>query len=107
MNLSQVQLDELLVKLCAFLAEVVDDVLEVGDADVRPDTLEVSHGRMPRQGFDLFQVGNEDLQTFNIRSAAKARAKRRTSSPAARLTSKIHRELSKMSESCSAPSFWR
>lgn len=49
------------MELCALLTEVVDDVLEVGDADVRPNALEVSHCRMSREGFDLLQVGDEDL----------------------------------------------
>lgn len=61
MHSGEIQLDELLVELGPLLAEGVDDVLEVGDADVGADALEVSHRRVPREGLDFLEVGDEDL----------------------------------------------
>ena len=57
----QVQVDELLVKLGALLAQLVDDVLEVADADVSADRFEVRHHFLTREGFDFVQIGSKDL----------------------------------------------
>lgn len=57
----QVQVDELLVKLGALLAQLVDDVLEVADADVSADRFEVRHHSLTRERFDFVQVSGEDL----------------------------------------------
>lgn len=57
----QVQVDELLVELGALLAKLMDDMLEVADADVSADRFEVRHHFLTREGFDFVQVGSKDL----------------------------------------------
>lgn len=58
----EVQLDQLFVKIGALLVQLQNDVLEVLDADISPEGLEVCHDGMTRERFNFLEVGAEDLE---------------------------------------------
>lgn len=58
---SEIQLDQLLMKFRPFFTQVPNNVLQIIDTNFRPDRIEMSHDNVARQGFHLFEIGNEDL----------------------------------------------
>lgn len=106
----QVQVDELLVEFGTLLPHLMDDVLEVTNADVPADRFEVRHHFLTRQRLDFVQIGSKDLhhmpsdqRVAGLRT--EMQSEQYTSRPASVSWVKTQREASKITARCSAPSF--